>query len=239
MIRHGGEEAARPHSGADTRWLLEKLPRLNSFDLLSDHSRKALAKIGLTRSWRDGEVIQRAGDPAAALLLVRQGRLRLNAMSIGGAEVHWPFVGPGKLVCLYSIIGELPFHYTVTACGDCMLDHFEAGRVLALMEQDGIMACDIAKLLARRFWGLMDSRVEGHQTSVAHRVYTALQILAAQRGVARPQGMEVRISQRELACQVGSSRPHLNACLQQLQDEKLILLGYRSILVRGLPADKG
>lgn len=220
-----------PVAVVDTPWWQAKLPRLNTFDQLSDATRAALAGIGQVRSWRDGEVLQHAGVPAPALLLVQRGRLRLSAISASGAEVLWPVVGPGKLVCLYAAVSGLPFHYTTTACGDCGVVHFPCGPLLALMERDAPVACDIARLLAKRFWGLMDGRVEGQQSSVAYRVYTALQYMAAQRGVARPHGMEVRVSQQELAAMVGSSRPHLNTCLRQLQQDGRIEIGYRSILL--------
>lgn len=237
LSRHSDNGQGQLLSSIDVRWWLSKLTRMNTFDQLTGATRAALAEIGQVRSWHDGDVLQRAGEPAAALLLVRRGRLRLCATSASGAEMQWPVVGPGKLVCLYSAVGGLPFHFTTIACGDCTVVHFETGRLLALMERNAPVACDIAKLLARRFWGLMDERVEGHQASVAHRVYAVLRYMAAQRGVPRPHGNEVRISQQELATMVGSSRPHLNTCLRQLQQGNLIEIGYRSILVRELPAE--
>ena len=204
---------------------------------MSEHAQAALAGIGRTRRWRGGEVVQRAGELAGAVLLVQRGRLHLSTTSASGAEILWPHIGPGKLACLYSAVGGLPFHYDATAAGDCTLVHFDAAALLALMARDGLVASEIARLLAQRSWNLMDWRIEGHQTSVAYRVYAALQYLAAQRGVPGPQGIEVRISQQELAGLVGSSRPHLSTCLQQLQKEQLVRLGYRSILVRELPPD--
>ncbi|WBY01043.1 Crp/Fnr family transcriptional regulator [Ramlibacter tataouinensis] len=236
---HDDDRSGQPLSFTDTRWLLTKLPRLDAFDLLSDHAQAALAGIGLRRHWHDGDVVQRAGEPTGAVLLVERGRLRLSATSASGAEILWPYIGPGKMACLYSAVGGLPFHYCATAAGDCTLIHFEAGALLALMEGDGIVATEIARLLAKRSWNLMDWRIEGHQTSVAYRVYAALQYLATQRGAPGPQGTEVRISQRELAALVGSSRPYLSTCLQQLQEERLIRLGYRSIVVCELPTEGG
>lgn len=237
--RRPGLDASRSApalSESDASWLHAKMPRLDAFDLLPAHAQAALAAIGQVRRWREGEVVQLAGEVASATLLVRTGRLRLSTTSPDGAEILWPPIGPGKMVCLYSAVGALPFHYDVVAAVDCTLVHFEAGAMLALMANDGRVATEIAKLLAKRAWNLMDWRVEGHHTTVPYRVYATLQYLATQRGFPSPLGVDVRMSQQELANLIGCSRPHLSACLQQLQEAQLVRLGYRSITVLPRPS---
>ena len=77
----------------------------------------------------------------------------------------------------------------------------------------------------------MNQTVERELASTAYRLHETLLQLARTTGVKAPWGTKVSISQSDLAALVGSSRPHVNTCLRELQDEGLVKLGYRSILV--------
>jgi len=220
----------RPSASTVARAALE-LPHFDPTDHLSASCRSALSTIGQLRSWPEGRPLLRAGEVARSVLMLKAGRLRVIGVSQGGTEVQRPSPPVGKLIGLYSVLGDLPFHFSVVTATACEVIHFETGRLRQLMRDNGNIAMEFAELLARRTWNLMNQTVERELASTAYRLHETLLQLARTTGVKAPWGTKVSISQSDLAALVGSSRPHVNTCLRELQDEGLVKLGYRSILV--------
>lgn len=211
--------------------LASELPHFDSTDHLSPACRSALAEIGQLRSWNEGQTLLRAGEVAKSVLILKSGRLRVIGTSRSGAEILRPSPPVGKLIGLYSVLGKLPFHFSLLTATVCEVIHFDTVRLRKLLLDRGEIAVEFAELLARRTWSLMNQTVERESESTAFRLHETLQRLARTSGVRSPMGTKIVISQSDLAALVGSSRPHVNTCLRELQDEGLVKLGYRSIFV--------
>jgi len=222
---------ATPHSASRAARAALELPHFDPTDHLSPACRSALAGIGQSRTRPEGQALLRAGDVARSVLMLKSGRMRVIGVSQAGAEVQRPSPPPGKLIGLYSVLGDLPFHFSVFTATPCEVIHFDKARLRSLMRDSGDIAMEFAELLARRTWSLMNQTVERELASTAYRLHETLLQLARTSGVRSPSGTKVTISQSDLAALVGSSRPHVNTCLRELQDEGLVKLGYRSIVV--------
>jgi len=231
------QQVHEPNSPRRAAQTAVELPHFDPTDHLSAHCRAAMGAIGQLRTWPENRVLLRAGEIANSVLMLKKGVLRVTCHTLDGNEVLRPSPPVGKLIGLYSVLSGLPFHFTLIATTPCEVIHFQTGRLRALMREDGLVAMEFAELQARRTWSLMNQAVERQLTSTAHRLHETLLHLAKTSGAKFPDGTRVRISQSDLASLVGSSRPHVNTCLHELQDEGLVKLGYRSILVHPLGDD--
>jgi len=206
--------------------------RLNTLDRLSPRTQQALASIAYTRSWRDGDVIHAAGDMASSALVCDSGRIRFSRVSIHGSESLRRWIGVGELIGIAFVIAACPFDFSITADGPCRTTHFPAAQLRELMRSDGELASELAEFLARRILELSDVVVEEAGEPLGLRLYyTLVRLCKVDEGIRRADGHELRISQSDLASMVGSSREYVNPLLRRMQEQGLIRIGYRSIVL--------
>lgn len=192
----------------------------------------AIRRISYTRSWQEGEAVLVQGKVAESLLLVEEGRLRLSTMTWDGEEFLFGWISPGEQLGLCSVLTGLASPFTATAMERCRTRHVDNVALRELMQTNPHVAVEIAELLARRLNESMARVQMQGQESLAAQAYETLRRLAkfelAREDDPEP---ELRISQADLACMLGSSRQHLNAQLRILEERGLIRRGYRSIVL--------
>lgn len=211
--------------------MLSSPPRVEATQrALTARTRERLAAISHVRSWNDGDVLLLAGSVARWIIGLEEGRLRVARIRPNGVEELRKGVRPGGTLGLVSVVAQRPFPFSVTAAGPCRTRLYAAEQVIALMRADGEVALDLARSLA--FWAaeLEDASLEHRNESLYERVHAVLQRLHAQgAGRAVDDGFLLRVSQYDLACMVGSSRPYVNLQLRRMEEGGLVRLGYRSI----------
>lgn len=169
---------------------------------------------------------------AASALVCDVGRIRLSRTSIHGSESLRRWIGAGELLGLAFVIGACPFDFSVTADGPCRTTHFPAAQLRELMRSDGELALELAELLARRILEFSDVVIEESGEPLGLRLYyTLVRLCKINEGIRRVDGQELRISQSDLASMVGSSRQYVNPLLRRMQDQGLIRIGYRHIVL--------
>lgn len=203
---------------------------------LGAYARERLRALAHKRHWEDGDVLLRAGEIPKSVIAIEQGLLRISQVAADGSEHLHAAVQPGALMGLGSVVGQLPMGFTVVAQGACTSIHYDAQALLALMRQDGEVALELAAVLAR--WGQEQRNlaVEKQLLPLIGRLHTALRMLRLQ-GVGRAVagGFELRITQYDIACMLGSSRQYINPQLRQLQQMGIVRLGYRTIVLLDEP----
>lgn len=207
--------------------------RLDHFVQLSSSAQQRLDCLGVERSWKQGEVLLHGGETPRVVVELKEGLVRAARVTTEGLEVLRRGVRPGGLLGLIAVVANRPFPYTVTAVSDCHARVYDSNQLLALMRSDGEFAFELAATIAR--WGqdCEDAAIESrHQPLVerVHEVLVRLRRLGAGRLV--PGGFQLRVTQYDLACMVGTSRPYLNQQLHDLQDQGVVQLGYRTIVLR-------
>ncbi len=173
-----------------------------------------------------------AGDVPRWVIGLQEGRLRVSRIRPNGVEDLRKGTQPGGTLGLVSVVAQRPFPFSVTAAGPCSTRLYDAKKLLALMSSDGDVALDLARSLALRAAELEESTLDDRDETLVDRVHAALLRLHAL-GAGRPVvgGFALRVSQYDLACMVGSSRQYVNLQLRHLQEEGVVRLGYRSIVL--------
>lgn len=188
-----------------------------------------------TTSWAEGSRLYNAGDPADALYVVAEGRVKLSQVTAAGTETVTDILIPGELFGAMGTLGE-PFHLqSATALvGSCTLriDQDDFRQVLVDHPRVALRVLDdVAARLARAH-----SDIGGQTTdTVPQRVATALLRLADKLGEDRgPDGvlLEVPLSRADLAGLARSTPESVSRVMSRWKKEGVIESGRRWTALR-------
>ncbi len=196
-----------------------------------------LLRMGSHRIWENGSTLLSRGRVVPCVHYVLRGRLRITAAAVPEHEVFFRWQQQGEVVGLVSAVSGRPFPVDAVTFDDCETLQVERDALLAHLRSDVVAAMAAAELLANYTYDLIDLVAVRTEQTLTARVLRVLRHLAQLNG--QPEGpgsYSLSISQADIAAAVGASRQRVNAELRTLEREGLIELGYRQLLVHGVPA---
>ncbi len=198
---------------------------------LTHRSIQALMKIGVNRHWQSGQVILSRGQSLGAALLLIEGRLRVSVITPEGEEqlLHWML--PGEISGLSSVFADSTYPADLVAAVPSQVLQIERTKLMALVRQDGELAIDLIRILGLRVNQMFDTLATQGMPTLEKRVWATLERIARLNSVQVPEGVQVSVSQGDLAQAAMASRQRVNQQLRRFQDQGLIRLGYRSIVL--------
>src|SRR5215472_14346545 len=216
---HRAEEEARIRQAA---WVARCVGRGEAAPLRPDDV-AALAGMLRVREFTPGQVAFRAGDPAAGVWIVREGRIELSVGS-GSRRVVVALLRPGDVDGDIPLLLAMPMPYTGRALSDARCLHLGSG--------------DFEQLLAtrppvgRRWLSSVAQRLAASQARVLGLLGGSLTAQAARLLAEEAHDGRVTLPQRTLAAMLGVQRPSLNKVLKDLERDGLIRISYRHIEIR-------
>jgi CRP-like cAMP-binding protein len=198
---------------------------------LTDHSTQALHSVGVLRQWTEGQVVLSRGQATSTALLLVKGRLRVSVTTPEGEEQLLRWMLPGEISGLSSVFAETTYPADLVTVGTTQVLHIERTRLIDLITRDPVVAVDLLRILGLRINQLLDTLADQTMHSLEQRVWAALERIAKFNSVAVPDGVMLRVSQSDLAQAASASRQRVNQQLQHFQDQGLIRLGYRNIVL--------
>ena len=198
---------------------------------LTDHSTQALLSVGVLRQWTEGQVVLSRGQTTSTALLLVKGRLRVSVTTPEGEEQLLRWMLPGEISGLSSVFAETTYPADLVTVGTTQVLHIERTRLIDLINRDPAVAVDLLRILGLRINQLLDTLADQSMHSLEQRVWAALERIAKFNSVAVPDGVMLRVSQSDLAQAASASRQRVNQQLRHLQDQGLIRLGYRNIVL--------
>jgi CRP/FNR family transcriptional regulator, cAMP and macrophage regulator len=213
---HRAEEEARIRQAA---WVARCVGRGEAAPLRPDDV-TALAGMLQVRECAPGQVVFRAGAPAAGVWIVREGRVEL---SVGAgrrrAVVH--LLRPGDVDGDIQLLLGMPMPYTGRAIADA--------RCLFLGSADFERLLATRLPIARRWLSSVAQRLAASQARVLGLLGRSLTAQAARLLAEEADSGRVGLPQRTLAAMLGVQRPSLNKVLKDLEHDGLIRIGYSSV----------
>jgi CRP/FNR family cyclic AMP-dependent transcriptional regulator len=198
---------------------------------LTDHSTQALHSVGVLRQWTEGQVVLSRGQSTSTALLLVKGRLRVSVTTPEGEEQLLRWMLPGEISGLSSVFAETTYPADLVTVGTTQVLHIERTRLIDLITRDPVVAVDLLRILGLRINQLLDTLADQTMHSLEQRVWAALERIAKFNSVAVPDGVMLRVSQSDLAQAASASRQRVNQQLRHLQNQGLIRLGYRNIVL--------
>jgi CRP-like cAMP-binding protein len=206
---------------------------------LTQRSTAALQGIGVLRRWQEGQMLVSRGQTNSTALLLIKGRLRVSVITPEGEEQLLRWMLPGEISGLSSVFAETTAPADLVSAGPSQVLHIERAKLLDLISHDTTVAIDLLRILGLRVNQLIDTLADRAMHTVEQRVWATLERIAKFNGVQVADGVQLRVSQADLAQAAMASRQRVNQQLRHFQDKGLIRLGYRNIVLLrpAYPAD--
>jgi len=198
---------------------------------LTARSAKALHSVGVLREWTEGQVVLSRGQATSTALLLVKGRLRVSVTTQEGEEHLLRWMLPGEISGLSSVFAETTYPADLVAVGTTQVLHIERVRLFDLINRDPAVAVDLLRILGLRINHLLDTLADQSMHSLEQRVWATLERIAKYNSVTVPDGVMLRVSQSDLAQAASASRQRVNQQLRHFQEQGLIRLGYRNIVL--------
>jgi CRP-like cAMP-binding protein len=198
---------------------------------LTTRSTQALQSVGVLRTWTDGQVLLSRGQPTSAAWLVVSGRVRISVITSEGEEQLLRWMLPGEIAGLSSVFAQATNPADMVSHGLTQVLHIERARLMDLIGRDPVVALDLLRILGLRINQLFDTLADRGIHSLEQRVWATLERIAKFNSVTVPEGVMLRVSQSDLAQAASASRQRVNQQLRHFQDQGLIRLGYRNIVL--------
>ncbi len=194
--------------------------------LLSDAKRSGVVR---------GDLIYTPGDAADAIYVVERGRVKIVRTNASGLESIVGIRNPG------DVFGELAWITagTLRTTSAIALDPGEIRRIDAAtferrLGADAVLAAAFARGAAQRLAAVERELTELAGKSVPGRLVDALGRLAADHGIRDPDGtlrIGLRLTHKDLADLIGTSRETLTKELSILADVGLLRVSHRTIVL--------
>jgi CRP/FNR family cyclic AMP-dependent transcriptional regulator len=209
---------------------LHNLTRLLSsvpyFARLDANTLDAVTRRAFRRSCAKGQMVFVEGEPCAGMWVVEKGRVKLLRLSTDGREQVVKLLGPGEFFNEVAVLDGGPNPVSAMAAMESTLWVIERNTMLDLLERYPALAAGVIENLASRARHLLALVEDLSLRTVSARL---AKLLLAQ---AEP-GSEVprRLTQQEMAAQVGTVREMVSRVLRAFEEEGLISFDRHRLIV--------
>jgi CRP/FNR family transcriptional regulator, cyclic AMP receptor protein len=179
------------------------------------------------RRLRRGQIVFSAGDPGEGLVVVIAGRLKVVVHSADGGELTLTVIGPGGVLGGLSVADGGARSADAEAMEDSQVLLIPREAVLDLSRRIPSVADALLASVAADLRRLTDATSDLVFLDLPRRVAKAiLDLPRDQDGVSR-----FRVTQEELAHQVGGTRQSVNAALRGFERRRWITLRDRAVVI--------
>jgi CRP/FNR family transcriptional regulator, cAMP and macrophage regulator len=213
---HRAEEDVRIRQAA---WVARCVGRGEAAPLRLDDV-TALAGMLQVREFTPGQVAFKAGEAAAGVWIVREGRVELSVGS-GSRRSVVAMLRPGDVDGDIQLLLAMPMPYTGRAVTDV--------RCLYLGSGDFEQLLATRPPVGRRWLSSVAQRLAASQARVLGLLGGSLTAQAARLLAEEAEDGRVPLPQRTLAAMLGVQRPSLNKVLKDLERDGLISISYSAI----------
>jgi CRP/FNR family transcriptional regulator len=214
------------------------LAQAGLFTGLSEMELTFIAQRAVSRKFSAGEIVFSEGDPCSGMYVVESGHIRVFKTSAGGREQVLSIDGPGGSVAELPVFDGGNYPASVSAVEDTTLLFISKQDFHALCLTHPQVALKVLRVVGARLRRLVGIIEELSFTTVRHRLAAFLVRLAQREGTRTADGIEVTLteSNQELASQIGTVRELVSRNLSRFQQEKLIQMDGRRIVISNLKA---
>lgn len=217
----------------------ETLAQVPLFSDLAESELKLIAARAINRSYSANETIFSEGEPCSGLYVVERGHVRVFKSSPDGREQVLAIEGPASSVAELPVFDGGSYPASAAAVDEAEMLFISKEDFQALCLENPKVALKVLRVVSRRLRGLVSMIEQLSFMTVRHRL-AALLLRMAKSGKQTKQGItfELSPSNQELAAQIGTVRELVSRNLSQLQNEDVIHLNGRTVLVPDIRALK-
>ncbi len=217
----------------DKYWYLK---RCELFEQLQGTQIARLEAQSQVRVFDRKSLVYLPDDESDSVLLLVSGRVRIYHITTEGKEALLAFIDPGELFGELTIIGQSEREEFAETMEKSQIVKIPAATIRELMAENPNVTFGITKLI-----GLRRQRFERRLKSLMFqpnrdRLIFLLLELAERYAVLHPDGiaLRIRLSHQEMANIIGSTRETVTVVLGELQQEGLLEVKRRQVILKNL-----
>ena len=201
------------------------------FRKLAPKDRDSLVARARMRSFNAGDSIFLMGDLHDSMIAILEGEVRISIPSVDGKELILAIVYAGEVFGEIAMLDGKPRSADATALTACTLAVLDRRDVLAALDRNPGAWLGFVEVLCSRLRYTDQQLVEMALLQLPERLAQTLLRTVDAVPAQVSNRAKLRLSQRELAHRVGSTRESVNKCLNKWQRAGIIRIEKRAITI--------
>lgn len=223
--------ANREHAFMDN-WYLKS----SDFFAGMEKVRQAFLAKATRLVFKKNDIIFFEGDNGGACYYIESGVVRIFSITSSGKEPVLFIRKEGEIFGLSEVVNKLPRKANAQVLNQAVLYRLEHAAFVDLLKESPDLAARVISLLGGRIRYLGESLSNAMTCSVMERlakllVFIAYDRIHEQALTREPVRLPVQLSQKQLAAMTGSTQPTISELLHELQQEGLIALSGKTIIL--------
>jgi CRP-like cAMP-binding protein len=207
------------------------LERTRLFRGLPAATIQRISALSVRRFYSHGAIVFSRADPGDALYGVVTGKIRISASSPSGRELFLNIMEPGDTFGEIALLDGRCRTATASATAPSELIIIKRDHFLELLKREPELVRHVVQLLCERIRWTSGLAEESALLSVPERLARRLLSLGQLHGHETPNGVELSISQEEVARFLGLTRQVVNQYLQNWKIQGCLTLGRGKIVI--------
>jgi CRP/FNR family cyclic AMP-dependent transcriptional regulator len=192
---------------------------------LSTDERASIAARAHIRTYRAGETVFLMGAPANQMMALLSGTIRIRIPAPEGNELFLAMIYPDEIFGELAVFDENERSADAVAESACTVAIFDRDDILSLFDRNPSLWPKLVKVLVQRLRSTDQAFAEVALLQLPVRLAKAILRTYTSSGTS------AKISQRELASMVGSTRETVNRCIHNWQREGIVKISGGSIVI--------
>lgn len=210
--------------------MIEILRQVPLFSDLEEEELQRVATITWWRSYRKGELIFSAGEPATGLFVVESGQVRIYQLSSKGREQVLHLFGPGEVFAEVAVFSGEIYPAFAEALTDCRVLFIPKEDFLELIRRTPDLCLKMLGTLSARLRTFVELIEDLSLREVSARVARYLLETADREGGL---SFELDFRKGDLALQLGTTGQTLSRTLRKFRERGIVAVEGRRITIAG------
>jgi CRP/FNR family cyclic AMP-dependent transcriptional regulator len=204
------------------------------FSALPAESVEKIARLAIRRSFPKGHMLFSQGDKGDAFYGIVSGRVRISSSASSGKQINLIDIGPSGTFGEIALIDGGPRTAVAITATEVTLFLIQRGSFLKLLKDDPAVVMQLLLRMCERVRWTSELVEDISFLDVPAQIAKRILLLAESHGRSTVEGMELTLSQAELATFLGLSRQIVNQHLQEWRKQEWIELGRGRLLILDL-----
>jgi CRP-like cAMP-binding protein len=221
----------------DVQQVAAVLGRIPLFRVLGESGIANVARAGLARRYRTGQIIFHQGDSGESLYVLLDGLVKVVFTTEHGDEIVLNMLGRGETFGEMALLDDSPRSASIVTVRPAWVFSLPRARLLELMREHPGLADEFLRMLGRMVRRLTGQAADLAFLDLSGRLAKLLLQLAGKHGQSEGAVVDMPgLTQSDLAALIGASRPAVNRALQSLVARELIAIKGRTITLLDVDA---
>ena len=214
-------------------WFLENFDALKA---LSEKEKKELGDLSLMLPLPKDEVLYMAGDQSDFIYFLKEGKVKISAISELGKELILSILGPYEIFGELAVAGQGKRDEMAVALEDCMVCEIHKSDLEKYMRQNAQFSMEITKPIGLRMTAVKNMYESLYFKSAEERIRQFVRGLAKEHGRLLADHhqvvVEAGLTHEEIAKLTATNRQKVTAVLSDLEKRDIIRYSRKDILIK-------